>query len=201
MSPLSLTSVDSSPVIARAAVTQAQPGILTRLLAPFGLSALTNTNPPAPTGLTSIFMGVIELVRREVSRIFFNQTPAFTYDSGQIADGIIIGKLTAVDSDSTTFTYTATKPAQGDVVVQSDGSFVYTPGAYYDGSDSFDVTISDDDGGFHIHGLGGLLNLITFGLIGDSGHTYTKTVTVGEEVHPITGFRANCGRVGSQYAD
>ncbi|MCB1293001.1 MAG: VCBS domain-containing protein, partial [Mycobacterium sp.] len=45
-------------------------------------------------------------------------------------------------------------------------------------TDSFTVTVSDADSGFHIHGLGGLLNLLTFGLLGDSGHTNARAVTV-----------------------
>jgi aldose sugar dehydrogenase len=69
------------------------------------------------------------------------------------------------------------------VFVDSDG-FIFTPNASYDGSASFDITISDESSGFHIHGLSGLVNLVTFGLIGESGHTHTQTVTVSGEVPP-----------------
>ena len=49
----------------------------------------------------------------------------------------------------------------------------------YTGQDSFDVTVSDVSSGFHIHSLSGLINLVTFGLLGESGHTYTRTITIG----------------------
>ena len=65
-------------------------------------------------------------------------------------------------------------------MLNPDGKFVYTPGAGYDGGDTFDVTVTEADSGFHIHGLGGLLNLVTFGLLGESGHSTTRTITVGD---------------------
>ena len=94
--------------------------------------------------------------------------------------------MTPVDTDSTTFTYTATSPAEGDVFIDSDGTFIFTPNANYDPNNgaSFAVTISDESSGFHIHGLPGLVNLVTFGLIGESGHTHTETITVSGAVPP-----------------
>jgi glucose/arabinose dehydrogenase len=77
-------------------------------------------------------------------------------------------------------TFTATQPAHGEVTVDADGNFTYTPDALYKGPDSFQVTVTEvDDGGIHIHGLPGLLNLLTFGLLGDSGHSSTQTITFG----------------------
>ena len=184
--PLSTTVVDSEPVIAQAApAATEEPSIITRLLAPLGFGALaTSTNTPlAPVSPTTL-MGFLELVRRELDRIFVNKTPAFTYKQNAPANGAITGTLTPVDTDSTTWTYTATPPAGGDVVVNPDGTFIYTPNANYDGEDSFDVTISDASSGFHVHGLSGALNLITFGLVGESGHTRTETITVSGEVPP-----------------
>ena len=127
-------------------------------------------------------MGALDLVRRELERIFVNKTPSFTYDSSQniASNGVITGKVVPVDTDSTDFTYTATSPADGDVVIDSDGNFTFTPNANYnpDTGTSFAVTISDANSDFHVHGLSGLLNLVTFGLIGESGHTHTEIVTV-----------------------
>jgi aldose sugar dehydrogenase len=119
---------------------------------------------------------------REISRTFFNQGPTIAYDPGEnsLVDGSIVGKLTPVDADSTNFTFSASKPAHGDVTVDPDGTFTYTPDATYSGYDSFEVSVSDAGSGFHIHGLPGLLNLVTFGLLGDSGHTHTQTVTIGD---------------------
>lgn len=41
------------------------------------------------------------------------------------------------------------------------------------------MTVSDADSGFHIHGISGLLQiLLTFGLLGDSGHETANVVSV-----------------------
>ena len=185
--PLSTTVVDSEPVIARAAPAAAEePSIITRLLAPLGFGALATNTPLAPVSPTTL-MGFLELVRRELDRIFVNKSPAFTYDPGEniAANGAIVGTLNGADPDST-FTYTATSPAEGDVFIDSDGTFIFAPNENYDPTKgaSFDVTISDASSGFHVHGLSGVLNLVTFGLVGESGHTHTETVTVSGEVPP-----------------
>ncbi|HIJ72121.1 MAG TPA: tandem-95 repeat protein, partial [Planctomycetes bacterium] len=52
------------------------------------------------------------------------------------------------DADGDTLTVTVfTKPANGTVVYNGDGTFTYTPTADYNGSDSFTYTISDGNGG------------------------------------------------------
>jgi glucose/arabinose dehydrogenase len=110
-----------------------------------------------------------------------NVTPTITHDpSEDIAAGAtIVGNLHPVDPDSSKLTYTATRPAHGTVKINSDGTFVYTPGSTYTGQDSFKVTVSDARSGFHIHGSQGLLSLLTFGLLGNSGHKTTETVFLG----------------------
>jgi VCBS repeat-containing protein len=45
-------------------------------------------------------------------------------------------------------------------------------------TDSFRVTVSDAPSGFAIHGLAGLLNLLSFGLIGSRGDSSTRPVAV-----------------------
>ena len=45
--------------------------------------------------------------------------------------------------------------------------------------------MTEADSGFHIHGLGGLLNLVTFGLLGESGHSITRTISVGDDVPDV----------------
>ena len=185
---LSTTAVDRDPLIARAAPTaEEEPSIITRLLAPLGIGALATNTPVAPASPTSL-MGFLELVRRELDRIFVNDSPTFTYDSAEniAANGVITGKVTPVDTDSTDFTYTATSPAEGDVFIDADGTFTFTPNENYDPNTgaSFAVTISDASSDFHIHGLPGLLNLVTFGLIGESGHTQTETIAVSGVVPP-----------------
>jgi len=114
---------------------------------------------------------------------FNNQTPTLAYDPAEnkVVDGHIEGNLHPVDPDSTKLTYTATKPALGTVVINPSGTFDYTPGVNYAGQDMFDVTVSDAVSGFHLHGFAGLLNLLSFGLLGTSGHKKTETVFIGDQ--------------------
>ena len=114
---------------------------------------------------------------------FNNQTPTLAYDpsENQVVDGHIEGNLHPVDADSTKLTYTATQPALGTVAINPNGTFDYTPGVNYAGQDMFDVTVSDSASGFHIHGFAGLINLLSFGLLGASGHKKTETVFIGDQ--------------------
>lgn len=102
--------------------------------------------------------------------------------TGQSPTGVVIGELNAVDADSATLSYTVVDPPEhGNVSVDSTGRYTYTPdqamaAAGY--TDRFTVSVSDADSGFHLHGLGGLLSMLTFGLLGDPGHTRTTTVAV-----------------------
>ena len=59
-------------------------------------------------------MGILELARRELEKLFVNRTPTYTYKLGIPANGAITGTLDHVDPDST-ITYTATSTAEGDV--------------------------------------------------------------------------------------
>ncbi|MBT9314085.1 beta strand repeat-containing protein [Leptothoe spongobia] len=53
-----------------------------------------------------------------------------------------------VDPDGDAFTVTSnTNPTNGNVVVNADGTFTYTPNANFNGIDSFDYTITDINGG------------------------------------------------------
>ena len=158
------------------------PRILTGLLAAFGFGPQATNGPVAPAVPQPTLLEVLAGAWREISRTFFNQGPTIAYDPGEnsLVDGSIVGKLTPVDADSTNITFSSSKPAHGDVTVDPDGTFTYTPDATYSGYDSFEVSVSDAGSGFHIHGLPGLLNLVTFGLLGDSGHTHTQTVTIGD---------------------
>lgn len=117
------------------------------------------------------------------STLFFNQSPslAWTQTSSE-GNGVVTGILNASDGDSSALSYSVTvAPSHGAVVVDSVGRYTYTPDPQYASTgltDSFQATVSDADSGFHLHGLLSLVNLLTFGLLGPSGHAGTTTVQV-----------------------
>ena len=157
------------------------PHIVSRLLAAVGLGPAATSDPLAPAAPPApTLFDVLQMAWREISRTFFNQSPTIAYDraGNSLVDGGVVGKVTASDPDST-LTLTASKPAHGEVTVDPEGNFTYTPDETYDGHDSFTITASDADDGFHIHGLAGLINLVTFGLVGDRRHTATQTINIG----------------------
>lgn len=117
------------------------------------------------------------------SALWNNQTPRLSpTQSGQSPAGVVSGRLNAVDPDSPRLTFTvAEAPSDGSAAVGADGSWTYTASpqmAAAGGVDSFRVTVSDAASGFAIHGLAGLLHLVSFGLIGSRGDSSTATVTV-----------------------
>ena len=114
---------------------------------------------------------------------FFNQGPTVSAtQTGQTDAGVISGEISVVDPDSETFTYrVVSNPVYGTVVIDGTGNYTYTadPSVVHDGTlDAFQVTVSDAASGFHIHGLAGLLNLLTFGLFGGDPHSTTSIVNV-----------------------
>ncbi|HEY9102423.1 retention module-containing protein, partial [Chitinimonas sp.] len=63
-------------------------------------------------------------------------------------DTPVSGKLAATDVDGDALTFSLSgNPAHGSVNVATDGSWTYTPSANYNGSDSFQVVVSDGHGG------------------------------------------------------
>jgi YVTN family beta-propeller protein len=135
-------------------------------------------------------------VTREIQRTFFNQTPTTNYnpvENSQTVGGVVTGDLDAADADCDPLTFTVTEaPQNGAVVINPDGTFAYTPSpqlAATGGTDQFTVEVEDQ--GAHLHGLSGLLNFLSFGLIGDPGHSTTATVAV--TVKPINTVIATVG--------
>ncbi|WP_295549597.1 retention module-containing protein, partial [uncultured Pseudacidovorax sp.] len=80
-----------------------------------------------------------------------NLNNAPTAENGNITtpeDTPVAGRVNATDLDGNALTFTAaTNPQHGVVVVNTDGTFVYTPGKDYNGTDSFTVTVNDGQGG------------------------------------------------------
>lgn len=62
-------------------------------------------------------------------------------------DTAVAVTVTANDVDGDALTFTAGAAARGTVTSNGNGSFTYTPDANYFGSDSFEVTIDDGNGG------------------------------------------------------
>lgn len=175
-----LSAVDSQPASDPSQDETTTPPIVTSVLAAIGLGPLAS-DPIAPVAPAPSLLDVLVLAWREFNRTFFNQTPTLAYNPAEnsLVEGSVVGKFTAADPDGAGVTVTATKPAHGAVEIGPDGTFTYTPDATFNGQDSFQITATEVEDGFHIHGFSGLLNLVTFGLIGDSGHSATTTVTIG----------------------
>lgn len=122
-------------------------------------------------------------LRSSLGALFNNQTPQlFPTQSGQSPSGAVSGLLNAVDPDSPRLTFTvAGAPSHGTAAVGADGSWTYTPNppmAVSGGLDSFRVTVSDAASGFAIHGLAGLVHLLSLGLLGARGDSSTATIAV-----------------------
>ena len=63
-------------------------------------------------------------------------------------DTSVSGQVRATDVDGDTLTYAqASNPANGTVVVNADGSYLYTPNLNFNGTDSFTVLVADGQGG------------------------------------------------------
>src|SRR6201999_1208178 len=97
-----------------------------------GLDAPADPAPQAPAAPTQALLGLLQLAWRDMTRTFFNQSPTIAYDRTQssVVDGSLIGAVTAGDPDGAV-TLTASKPAHGDVTLNPDGTFSYTPDESY----------------------------------------------------------------------
>lgn len=139
---------------------------------------------PSPAGATRTAAVVAEPAKPDfftwIQRTFFNRTPTVSFDPDSLitrADGTIVGSVFGSDADGDVLIYTAGQPVNGGtVILNSDGTFVYSPGPgfAFDGTDLFTVTVSDDapENGWHVHGLLGFL-------IPGWGSTATTNVSIG----------------------
>jgi len=150
-----------------------------------GLDSALNSVPSAP--LHAGLWGLLAWVRREldrarvtVQRTFFNRTPTTNYllfENTPVlnTDGALTavsGDLKAQDADGDPLTYRVVQtPGDGSVVVNPDGTFVYTPSRELLATGGTDVFIVETgDVGNHLH----LPNIFTPGF----GRTTTTTVEV-----------------------
>ena len=141
--PPAVTTPKASAGLARPA------GVLSLLgLAPSGASTGTPGTP------MEFVTAVLEFLRREVKRLFFNEAPvAAPTLSSQSDPGTVSGSLNASDPDGDPLAYSVTQnPGSGTVVVDSDGNFTYTADdtmAATGGTDTFVFTVRDT--GFHLN--------------------------------------------------
>lgn len=107
-------------------------------------------------------------------RTFLNQAPtvAPVQVTGLTADEVITGRIAAQDAEGDEIRYRLISgPRLGSVVINDDGTYTYTPGARFDGVDSFRVLAID--AGLHVNLLNPLrgigtsaFNLINHNAIG-----------------------------------
>ncbi len=78
-----------------------------------------------------------------------NDAPTGTGDTKTtLEDTPVSGSVTGNDTDGDALTFTkATDPTHGNVVVNPDGTYTYTPAVNYNGPDQFTIDISDGHGG------------------------------------------------------
>ena len=120
---------------------------------PDGSITVTDLRSGSPNGTDTVHeVEIFEVGGTQFSRaqvLTDNAAPVATPDapSGD-EDTVVAGQVTATDADGDTVTFAkASDPANGSVTVNSDGTYSYTPNADYNGSDSFDVTADDGNGG------------------------------------------------------
>lgn len=140
--------------------------IVTDVLTWIGLGPAAANIPvpalPVPTFIEGLWVAV-----RQNMYTWNNQRPvARTTISGQDPQtGVITGKIDTVDYENDPITYrVSTDPAHGSVVIDTDGSFTYTPNPAYaatGGGDRFVVVVDDRIGNPpHTYGLLGALGLL-----------------------------------------
>ncbi len=96
-------------------------------------------------------------------------------------DTVLTGSVSATDVDLDTLTYTVdTDVAHGVLVLNTDGSFSYTPGANFNGADSFTYTVSDGNGGTDT----GIFS-ITVDAVADAAEATDFTLTILEDAATI----------------
>lgn len=168
--PLSVaTSMYADDGTAEAHTTEAPVtlrSIVTDVLTWIGLGPAA-ANIPVPALPVPTFIEALWVAVRQNMYTWNNQRPvARTTISGQDPHtGVFTGKIDTIDYENDPITYlVSTDPAHGSIVIDTDGSFTYTPDPAYaatGGGDRFVVTVDDRIGNPpHTYGLLGALGLL-----------------------------------------
>lgn len=170
-------------------------------------AATTRARPAAPARRTPA-AGRASGFLAGLSALLNNQTPQLSpTQNAQSPAGVVSGALNAVDPDSERLSFTIVEqPSRGTAEISADGTWTYTPDpAQVAGgvTDTFEVEVSDAPSGFAIHGLLGLLHLLSFGLLGSRGDSSTATVTavVAPVDAPDSDYREDMRRFVIDIAD
>ncbi|XTP36181.1 Ig-like domain-containing protein [Mycobacterium sp. TJFP1] len=128
------------------------------------------TNPAEPP----LIWAVLAFARREIQRTFFNSSPTAVGDVASTSEGApttiaVLGNDTDPNAGDVLTVGQYTQAQNGTVVLNTDGSFTYTPDAGFTGTDTFTYTISDEASPWHVHGLASQLR---------GGHSATAAVTI-----------------------
>jgi hypothetical protein len=111
-----------------------------------------------------VLWGVLAWVRRQINATFFNQAPtaAPVQSTSTTTTGPILGIVGGVDAEGDPLTYElAQGPTYGTVAFGPFGSYVYTPGADFTGTDSFQVKVGDTGPHLHVGNTGSILATVT----------------------------------------
>lgn len=110
-----------------------------------GVSSLLSGLPAGP--VTDLLSGALLLIRRAL----FDQKPTVS-STGMVNSALQTqGAITATDPEGDPVRIELiTPPEFGAVELATDGTYRYTPGPGYTGSDGFTVRVTDADGGFNI---------------------------------------------------
>lgn len=149
------------------AVVNAAAGVVAALLSPF-----LGPGPGQPGQPPVTLFAVLDWIRREIARTFFNRSPQAVANVYSTSEDIgFSGNVMTNDIDAENDPLTAsvvTGPDHGELTFNADGSFTYTPDANFNGTDTFTYRISDESD-WHLHGLFGLFS---------RGHADTATATI-----------------------
>jgi VCBS repeat-containing protein len=130
------------------------------------------------------------MVSVTVTAVNTNATPVAVNDSVSVPeDGNVSGDLRANDSglqDGGIVYSLSSPPANGNAVVDTSGSFQYTPNANFNGSDSFTYSVSDVDGDSDSATVS-----ITVNAVNDTPVAAADSASVNEDSQVSGDLRAN----------
>jgi VCBS repeat-containing protein len=168
--PVTVTPVALTPpspvealVAAPGTLVTVAAGVLSAVLAPF-FPAFFGT-PSIPTTPPTLWV-VLAWVRRQL----FNTAPTLAPGpaSTDLTTGLVTGNLGARDADGDPLTFTVRQgPTNGTLVVEADGTYVYTPHVGFTGQDTFIVAVTDS-------GPDGLLGFLQ----PERGHTSAAAIAL-----------------------